>query len=269
MGVPVFVRWPVSKSPISEYFQDGSGYYIFTEWQHTSPDPCYLDAWREGCGLSAVMGHGLDCIDIDPRNGGSEDALGDLLPRVYARASTPSGGTHLFIKSLGVRSKDAVLPGVDLKAGAADGSGRGKVEIAPTRKESKATGERLPYIWEWVRLPVDASDESGAALRAHVEAIAPKPRAARKSGNALTRMTSAETDTRINGLIMKALSAVEGERNRMLYWASRCFADIINESALEVDDARNMLTELGAALGQDARSTRNAIRQGLRAGGVC
>ena len=67
-------------------------------WQNTRPSLATVDAWRPGEALCAVMGHALDLLDVDPRNGGDEARPGLLAagiwPSVYAVADTPSGGTH-------------------------------------------------------------------------------------------------------------------------------------------------------------------------------
>jgi hypothetical protein len=42
------------------------------------------------------MGHGLDLVDIDPRNGGDPAALDGKMPISYGCAATPSGGSSLF-----------------------------------------------------------------------------------------------------------------------------------------------------------------------------
>ncbi len=68
-------------------------------------------------------------------------------PAVRGAASTPSGGTHEFVTSLSVGSRDGVLPGLDVKGGLPDDSSRGFAFIAPTVKRSKVTGEVAPYTW--------------------------------------------------------------------------------------------------------------------------
>ncbi len=116
------------------------------------------------------MGHTLDLLDIDPRNGG-DDARDTLVaqgvwPAVLGKAVTPSGGTHEFIKALAVGSRDAVRAGFDVKGGRPDGTGRGLAFLAPTVKLSKTTGELALY--EWIDLPpstaLDADDTTGQAL---------------------------------------------------------------------------------------------------------
>jgi hypothetical protein len=136
----------------------GCGYWLPKAWPQTVPSLGWLDpsdphlgskAWRPGWALCAVMGHGLDLIDIDPRNGGdvSYYELDGQLPTVYARAMSPSGGWHVFVASLDVHSRNGILPGIDVKAGMPDGQGRGLAWIAPTIRLSKTTGEPAAYVW--------------------------------------------------------------------------------------------------------------------------
>jgi P4 family phage/plasmid primase-like protien len=164
-GVPVFVAHPDPRAKI--------GFRLPSDWQSTVPDPAVVDSWLPGSALCAVMGHGLDLLDIDPHKGGDLTALGAHTPTSYGTAVTPSGGVHSFMASIGVRSRDNVLPGVDVKAGDASGKGRGFAFIAPTVKPSKLTGQ--PGSYRWVMVPDtsrlsavlggEVADDSGAALR--------------------------------------------------------------------------------------------------------
>ena len=138
-GIPVFVAYPDPDKP-GKYKMPGG-------WQKTTANPAYVGAWRPGRALCAVMGHGLDLVDIDPQNGGDPASLAGLLPDVRGVAASPSGGEHRFVPSMGVRSRDGVLPGIDVKAGDPSGQGRGFAFIAPTVGVSKTTGERVAYRW--------------------------------------------------------------------------------------------------------------------------
>src|SRR5690554_450803 len=124
-GIPVFCAYPDPDSDI--------GFRLPKNWHKTTPNPRYVDAWKPGLALCAVMGHGLDLVDLDPRNGGDAAQLNGTMPTVYAVAATPSAGWHGFVASLGVRSKNGVLPGIDIKAGV-DGEGHGFAFIAPTER---------------------------------------------------------------------------------------------------------------------------------------
>jgi P4 family phage/plasmid primase-like protien len=164
-GIPVFVAAP---DPTNN-----AGFALPNAWQQTTPDPTAVDHWRPGMALCALMGCGLDLIDVDTRNGGDIAALGNELPVVLASATTPSGGTHHFIRSLGVGSRDGILPGIDLKGGRPDGHGRGFAFIAPTVRPSKTTGELAGY--RWTAAPnlsqLATQDNSGVALATRVRAL--------------------------------------------------------------------------------------------------
>jgi hypothetical protein len=202
-GIPVFVAYPDPDKP-GDYLPRG-------KWQTTTPNPALAGAWKPGLALCAVMGHGLDLIDIDPRNGGDRAALNGLMPSVLGVATTPSGGEHHFVRSMGVRSKDDVLPGIDIKAGDPDGEGRGFAFIAPTVRVSKTTGERVPYRWitppDLARLAdADPSGEKLAALIGKLRAGG----ATKGSGNG-----TGWTDPDIDALIEHGIPGDVSHDNRL------------------------------------------------------
>jgi hypothetical protein len=205
-GIPVFVApegWPEVKSA------------AVRGWQTTAPNPAYIDAWQPGKRLCAVMGHGLDLVDLDTRNGGDIAKLNGGMPTVYGVASTPSGGWHGFIKSLRVRSRDGLLPGIDVKAGDDRGQGRGFAFIAPTVKPSKVTGELRAY--QWVRPPdldalrAAADDRSGEKLAALVRAAHGLTRS-RQSQFSLDEFKASPWDD-----VPKTLSVAAGGRRLGVY----------------------------------------------------
>jgi hypothetical protein len=82
-GIPIFVAYP---DPTS-----ATGYRLPKGWQNTTPNPRYIDAWRPGMALCAVMGHVLDLVDLDPRNGFDPAEVDDALTLTqYAVARTTS-----------------------------------------------------------------------------------------------------------------------------------------------------------------------------------
>ncbi|MBF4998643.1 AAA family ATPase [Nocardia sp. BSTN01] len=131
-----------------------------------------LDTYRDGDALGMVCGHGLDGLDWDTRHGGDVTRDGMLSagvwPTTYGTAATPSGGGHDLVAALGVRSRDGISNGLDVKAGV-DGAGCGFLFIAPTRKKSKVDGEIRAYQWttrpDLDRLAEDGpTDDSGAHI---------------------------------------------------------------------------------------------------------
>ncbi len=157
-GVPIFLCRPALDDK-GQWCPDGGhngcGYWMPGKWQRTSADPAVLDNWRPGMAVCAVMGHGLDAVDVDPRHGRDVTRSGlvtaGMWPRAYAEAATPSGGTHELVTALDAASRDGLRDGLDVKAGrrdaAAEDAGRGFIFIAPTVKLSKINGEIRPYVW--------------------------------------------------------------------------------------------------------------------------
>lgn len=158
---------------------NGCGYVLPDNWQAGGPAGV-PDRWKPGYALCAVMGSVVDCVDVDTQKGGSLDSLDIELPKVYGRAATPSGGEHLLVASLGVRSRDGIAQGVDLKAGDVEGKGRGFIFIAPTVKVSKATGVPVQYRWTeppaLAALSVLGGDGSGVGLADYVATLRRKRR---------------------------------------------------------------------------------------------
>lgn len=124
------------------------GFRLPNGWQNTPCTPATLEAYEPGDALAMVTGHALDVIDVDPRNGGTLVHAPEL-PKVYAKAATPSGGEHYFIAALGIRKVPDIIKGVDFQAGTG-GAGHGFVFIAPTVRASKDPADKgrvRPYVW--------------------------------------------------------------------------------------------------------------------------
>lgn len=196
-GIPVLVARTVIGQDGQWDVKGGcGGYRLPSGWQNIEPDVRWLDptaagfttkAWRPGWALAAVMGRGLDLLDIDPRNGGdlSREQLVEAgaWPRVYAAASTPSGGTHEFVASMNVGSRDGLCAGFDVKGGLQSGKSRGFAFLPPIVKLSKVTSELAPYIWVGAGT-VDAlgidTDDSGR----HIAELVRQGRPGKKSKGA-------------------------------------------------------------------------------------
>lgn len=167
-GVPIF---------LATWDHERGDFIPPTGWQNTEPDPTVVNQWRPELALCAVTGCGLDVIDVDPRNGGELGALIELgLPTSYGLSTTPSGGAHSYIRSLGIAKHTNVWPGIDVQAGTPDGTGRGFVFLPPTIRYSKADGQPTPYRWTQ---PLDvqrwwdaaSSDRSGVPLADHIRSL--------------------------------------------------------------------------------------------------
>lgn len=135
MGVPVFAgRLDGNGDPDSNDTR-------WRRWQNKRPSYSAIDGWRPGDALCAVTGVVFDVLDWDPRNDPGEkswtrlvDSLGDDGPFKFWEVSTPRGGRHIWVAKMGIGSHNGFLPGLDLKGGKDDTSGRGFVFIPPTSR---------------------------------------------------------------------------------------------------------------------------------------
>lgn len=166
-GIPVFIAPPDRHTAI--------GYRLPNGWQQSKPTPLALDGYEPGWAICALGGHGIDFVDVDPRNGGhlamAKLKADGVWPREYAIVATPSGGTHHYVTGLSVAK--CSREGIDLQAGAADGSGRGFVFLPGTRRVSKVDGVERGYVLALDNLEAyveTIDDTSGDALRSWLRA---------------------------------------------------------------------------------------------------
>lgn len=137
-GFSVIPLLPGTKVPIAKW----------DDYQKRLPTEDEIDFWWSGDSipnLAVVCGDvsgGLAVIDIDPRKGGSAEAvaekfsisLGDT-PRVY----TGGGGYHVYFRTAGTtKTVGTLVPGVELRS-------EGAIVVVPP---SIHPDTKKPYIWE-------------------------------------------------------------------------------------------------------------------------
>lgn len=161
LGVPVFIARPAGIGQGT----GRCGYWLPGGWETTLATPATLDGWTPEHAVAAVCGHGLDVIDVDPRNGGlaTYDAIlnAGAMPAVYATVRTPRNGTHYYVASLGVNKFKH--GGVDVQAGSPDGRGRGFAFLPGTDRVYE-TGEFGTYTVDDDLLDEYEADATGAEL---------------------------------------------------------------------------------------------------------
>jgi hypothetical protein len=74
------------------------------------------------------------------------------------------------------------------------------------------------------------------------------------------------TQRAIEGLVRSVAGAANGNRNSMLYWASRCMAEKIALHAIAPEEARFLLEKAGLEAGLFANEVAATVRSGLRHG---
>lgn len=262
-GIPVFLARPAGGrtwDPTSG--TGGSGYWLPRGWQQTEPDPAVIGRWGPGMALAAVMGHVFDGIDVDPRHGGTE-SLRDLpVPRVYGVQGTPSGGWHGLTALLGTGSRDAVRPGIDIKGGRPDGTGRGFLWVAPTVRLSKVTGELAGYRWQ---RPPDLTgidgDTSGARLAEIIRGLRGE------TSQAVGRVAQAPTSDPgrlLDGLVATVRDSPEGTRNRALHWAACRAAEHDLTGGLSWQEAAVHLSAAGEQVGLPRHEVASTLASAYR-----
>lgn len=88
----------------------------------TDPEVVGAAMARPGAVPAIAIPEGRVVVDVDPRNGGTCEAVG--LDAADADVRTPGGGWHFYFESDGLRLRNGVLPGIDLKA-------KGSYVVAP------------------------------------------------------------------------------------------------------------------------------------------
>lgn len=259
LGAPIFVAHRNSLTGDFLYPQD---------WQHTRPGQVshnWIERWRPGMALCMVTGVAVDVLDVDPRNGGTEGwnrlYAARLIPAIYGEAETPSQGRHYIIGRTHL-AKCKPAQGVDLQAGADDGTGRGFVFIAPTVRLSKHgpnKGQEVAYRWETAPhadLEIFGSGED-STLQALIELCqamkaprrsVPAPRTVQPESDndafdSAPDWTAAEADRVIDAQLQAVELAREGEINNALGGAARVLGRFVAGGYLDEDAAAARLME--------------------------
>lgn len=181
--------------------------------------------------IGAAVPEGYVVFDIDPRNGGSYEALEAVTGPLPATRTTISGrndgGKHPWFKLPdGVKLSSQHIPkGVDKKQ-------NGYLIMPPS--VHPATGD--PYQWENPDTPIAELPATA------VEALnAPKPAPTSSTTVSSERSQPPQTAAELlagggsftAGLVRTVQEATEGERNNLLYWAACRALDDGQEHALE------------------------------------
>lgn len=171
-----------------------------------SSDPVTIAGWWNywpDALIGAVVPRSLLVLDIDPRNGGSLEALemvtGVLPETLTVWSGRNDGGRHLYFARPPHRLVSTRLPaGVDLKQS-------GYCIMPPSRHPVTSQS----YRWD-VRDTAGLTPQSLTAL-----APAPRHRASLAAGSPGGRIKS------VAGLVVAVEKAPLGQRNKTLFWALR------------------------------------------------
>jgi len=183
----------------------------------------------------------LVVLDIDPRNGGTVAALGDLPLTLTCWSGRGDGGRHLFLlRPAGPLTSTRLPPGVDLKVA-------GYTVVPPSLHPE--TGR--PYRWE---------EHPVAPLPPHLRTLLqPVHRPVRQLG------PRRRGDGR--HLVEFVAAQPEGNRNRGLHWAAcRAADDDLLDDLL--DDLADDLVAAAVSAGHPEAGARRTVQSAARRAGV-
>jgi hypothetical protein len=210
-------------------------------------DPMLIDRWwprdTGAPNIGVVAGETFDVFDIEaPHVKAFEAAVpGGTLPATPV-ARSGRGGLHVYVAPLGLGTRRLVLQGVHI----GELKGSGGVLVPP----SMTTG---PY--EWLRDPSTVTVTAAPRwMRAMVQEARPI------ATGAVGRLTPSRAVALMAGLYRVVAEAREGERNGLLYWATRRVA----EHGIDRDAAVSILLSAALSAGLPEREARATIASGLR-----
>jgi hypothetical protein len=220
--------------------------YLAHGFHDASTDPEAIAAWWRhwppaliGCPIPDT----LLVLDIDPRNGGSyeavTEALGPLPPTLTCWSGRADNGRHLYFRRPACKVSSAALPvGVDLKT-------NGYCIVPPSRHP--ATG--FPYYWD-PREPAALTARAVTALRPKLRLIASHGRFTAPGG--------------LGGLAGAVANAADGNRNKILYWACR---RAVEGGAVRLADLQQLI-DAAAATGLSTDEAERTATSALKGAGV-
>ena len=218
---------------------------VLKDWPNTAPSEPEqireLFAKHPTAQPAAIVPNDIIILDLDPRNGGSLEALeavtGPLPDTLTSWSGRGDGGRHLWFKKPAGEISQRQLPkGVDLRK-----PGVHYVIIPPALHNE--TGK--PYAWNDVPFVAELPQQA-------VDALAP-----RKPSVTLPAPVS-EHSGNLDGLVRSVAEAVEGERNRKLFWSANRAFDNGDDTVIQE------LFEAALSVGlteQEASSTIDSARR--------
>lgn len=193
--------------------------------------------------IGVVAGEAFDVFDIEAPHVEVFEAAapGHTLPETPI-ARSGRGGLHIYVAPLGIGTRRLVLRGVHI----GELKGSGGVLVPP----SATTG---PY--EWLR---DPSAVTVAPVPRWMKAMVQGARP--MSSGPVGRLTPSRAVALMAGLYRVVAEAREGERNGLLYWATRRVA----EHGIDRDAAVSILLTAALSAGLAEHEARATIASGLR-----
>lgn len=269
VGIPVFPCDPASKRPLT-----ANGFY-----DATTDEITIRAYWRRHpdamVGVRTGRESGVVALDLDFDPKKSIDGVSEIaaLEEVHGplpdgpEVRTPRGGRHRLFRydpDRPMKSRNAVLHGVDFKADGGYVIGAGSV---------RADGRR----YEWIRSP-DEIDYPDVPEHLHnlIEKPPPPEPPAQAEGAPSTTQPAADDPmfARRRAYALAALerevaavtSSPKGGRNARLNEAAHALGNYVGSGHLTEAEVYEALTASALAAGLDAKETRKTIASGIKSG---
>jgi hypothetical protein len=237
-------------------------------WKDGTTDPKTIERWfsrhpEANIGIACAPS-GIEGLDIDPRHGG-DVLLRELLAKHGPLPKAPtvrtrSLGFHGYFSTTnqpadfhdeGLYRKGFKLPG--RKAGAIDLKQKGYLVAPPSLCDPARMQDGIGGMYEWVRPPLGPNLPPLPkwfydALRNRRERRGPGPPTGQPSSAALDALVN---EIRRHG---------EGNRDSILYWASKRATCDVAEGCYSAASAYDALVNAGLSIGQPLHEVRRALR---------
>ena len=215
-----------------------------------STDPRQVSRWWQhwpGANVGVVVPDGLVILDVDPRNGGDLDALGDLPPTRTCLSGRGDGGRHLyFLRPEGVLTRTRLPVGIDVKKG-------GYVVVPPS--VHPATGE--PYRWVDPEHPIAPLPDHLRDLPTAPDLALRRPQGYERGSGGVS--TAGTMQAALVGLVQVVLDAEPGNRNSALHWAACRLTEHARGGRIGESAARVLMLRAGEWAGLDADEARMTV----------
>jgi hypothetical protein len=205
---------------------------------------------------------------VEPEDlGGCASAAIKALPEVFrpARAIAQATGSHALKPGIRLRLwywLDRPASGGELKVWLRSVPVDHRV-FGPAQVIYTASPRFLPGAFDPLPTRLALIPGASEVIVPPSEALRPPPRP-----KIVFKNTSDDdrTQREIDGLVRLVAGAADGNRNSMLYWASRCVAEKVALHAIAPDEARFLLEKAALEAGLSANEVAATVRSGLRHG---
>lgn len=252
-GIPVWARTlRMRKSPKGEPEEKGHP----KRWQETTPEQYDLWSASRSGAFGVVTGHGLDVLDVDPRNGGDVNAVLDALRKyrvpVIGIANTPGGGIHVYLPSSRTPVPVKFSTGIEYLS-------KGQFAFAPPSTRPKYPGAR----YRWRRRPTPESlqriGRPSARTRAFLASLEGPTPGGTKAGSTPAGIGNVST---VDEAVTLVRTRATGERNTTLFTVTARLVGL----GLWDDEASIRILRAAVEVGTPRSEAHRSIKSGMQLG---